>query len=71
MPEHYRRCPQCGATDFWIEDELGHQVVFRVTSQGQPVAAKEPGRDLSLLDFSLIHCLSCGWMGRLDQLKTW
>ncbi|RJX28943.1 MAG: hypothetical protein C4525_15330 [Desulfarculus sp.] len=70
MSERYRRCPQCGATKFWIDDELGHKVVFRVTSQGAPEAAKEPGRDLSLLDFSLIHCLSCGWSGSLGELKA-
>lgn len=69
MTAGYLKCPQCGASTFWVQDELGHKVLFKVTAQGQPQDSKQPGRDLSLLDFSLIHCFSCGWSGGLDELK--
>jgi predicted nucleic-acid-binding Zn-ribbon protein len=69
VPESYLKCPQCGATTFWVEDEFGKQINFKVTSDGVPVSLKDPNWDISTLDFSLIHCLSCSWSGSPNQLK--
>ncbi len=68
ISNEYKKCPNCKAMKFYVDNESDGMVFFRVTASGETISSQDPPKKLELKDVSQIYCISCGWHGILEEL---
>ena len=69
LHDEYKKCPNCKAIRFYVDNAEDGMVFFRVAQSGQIVSSQDPAHPLKVNNISHIYCTTCGWNGTIEELK--
>lgn len=66
----YKMCPQCGSPLFYVDDEKGNRLFFKVERETGAIEPTKP-EYAAVLTMNLVEikCSQCSWTGGLHKLK--
>lgn len=68
MKKRYLICPQCNSPKFYVKNNDGEMVFFKVVDGGEIELSENSADKGKNADFTIISCTGCSWEGRINKL---